>query len=507
MIISLRDRIFKFPIHTFLFSLFPLMFFFQMNIHELLLEDVIFPLFLSISITFVFWIILQRFIGSKRSGLIVSLLIMCLVNLGNISLFISENPNESITSSLEQQVLVIVLLIISVLGIIYFIRTKTLDDKTSIANVISITMIGFLIFNISTFAVMTSDDESSLEFSNVPIQISNVENKPDIYFIILDEYAGFLQLENDFDYNNDEFRIELEKRKFSVVENSFSNYPNTSLSMPSIMNMIYFDFIPEHLGKDSKNINVVQNMINKNNVMKILKANNYKIITLDGAIGRTATTTLADERLCANIFDINPDIRKNFALVYVPITGLRDLVFEEVIRDKLECSFETLTNFQNIEDPNFVVAHLRIPHSPYIYDSTGNSVSVSDIGDKSAYLEQLKFVNKKIIKIIDRIQERSSDTVIILISDHGYRHYIDWNDPTPEDYIRGFNNLMAVSLPNENEIEINGPVNIFRSIFNSSFNMDYKILDNRQIWYSPDKPFDHNDVTNIIQDYEKTLYN
>ena len=154
MIISLRDRIFKFPIHTFLFSLFPLMFFFQINIHELLLEDVIFPLFLSISITFVFWIILQRFIGSKRSGLIVSLLIMCLVNLGNISLFISENPNESITSSLEQQVLVIVLLIISVLGIIYFIRTKTLDDKTSIANVISITMIGFLILHLFFVSIL-----------------------------------------------------------------------------------------------------------------------------------------------------------------------------------------------------------------------------------------------------------------------------------------------------------------------------------------------------------------
>ena len=176
------------------------MFFYQMNIHELLFEDVVFPLFLSISITFVFWIILQRFVGSKKSGLIVSLLIMCLVNLGNISLFLSENPNESVTSSLEQQVLVIVLLVISVLGIIYFIRTKTLDDKTSIANVISMTMIGFLIFNIGAFTIMTSDDESSLEFSNVPIQISDIENKPDIYLIILDEYAGFLQLKHDFDY-------------------------------------------------------------------------------------------------------------------------------------------------------------------------------------------------------------------------------------------------------------------------------------------------------------------
>ena len=497
----------KLPIHTFLFSLFPLMFFFQINIHELLFEDLIFPFFLSVSITFLSWIILRKFIGGQRSGLILSLVIMCFINLGNISVFISDDPTESLQSSAEGQILGSILLIISVIGIIYFLKTKTLDDKTSIANVISMTMIGFLIFNITTFSITTADDDSFLKFSDIPVQISAVENKPNIYFIILDEYAGFIQLKNDFNFDNSNFKVELEKRDFFVSKDSFSNYPSTSLSVPSMMNMMYFDFIPEHLGTDSKNINVVQKMINKNNVMKILKANNYKITTLDGAVGRTATTTLADDRLCTNIFDINPDIRKNFALVYVPIVGLRDFVFEEVIRDKLECSFEVLTNFQNTENPNFVVAHLRFPHSPYIYDSVGNPVSVNDIGDKNAYLEQLKFSSKKAIKIIDKIQERSSNIVIILISDHGYRHYINWTDPTPEDYIRGFNNLVAVYLPNENEIEVNGPVNLFRSVFNSSLNMDYEILDNRQIWYSPERPFDHKDVTNIIKDYQKTFSN
>ena len=47
---------------------------------------------------------------------------------------------------------------------------------------------------------------------------------------------------------------------------------------------------------------------------------------------------------------------------------------------------------------------------------------------------------------------------------------------------------------------------LFETFFNSSLDMDYEILDNRQIWYSPDKPFDQNDVTNIIHDYQKTLY-
>jgi len=497
----------KLPIHTFLFSLFPIMFFFQGNLHEIPFGDVIFPLFLSISITFLSWVILRKFIGSQRSGLIISLVIMSFINLGNIRFFISDNPTESLQSSVEGQILVSILLLVNVIGIIYFLKKHRLDVKTSIANVVSMTMIGVLIFSITSFSITTADDNSLANLSDIPVQISDVENKPNIYFIILDEYAGSIQLKNDFNFDNSNFSIELEKRDFFVGNESFSNYPNTSLSVPSIMNMIYFDFIPDKLGKDSKNIRVVEKMINENNVMKILQSNDYKITTLDGVVGRIPNTYLADVTLCSSIFDINPDIRKNFALVYVPIVGLQELVFSEVIRNKLECSFSALIDFnEDPKNPDFVVAHLRFPHSPYIYDSFGNSVSINDRGDKNAYLEQLKFANKKTLEIIDSIQERSSENIIIVISDHGYRPYINWENPTIDDYIRGFNILDAYYLPGEEKHEKIAPVNIFRTIFNSYLEMDYEILDDRQIWYSEEWVFDHDDVTDLITDYLKNSH-
>ena len=497
----------KLPIHTFLFSLFPIMFFFQGNLHEIPFGDVIFPLFLSISITFLSWVILRKFIGSQRSGLIISLIIMSFINLGNIRFFISDNPTESLQSSVEGQILVSILLLVNVIGIIYFLKKHKLDAKTSIANVISMTMIGVLIFSITSFSITTADDNSLANLSDIPVQISDVENKPNIYFIILDEYAGFIQLKNDFNFDNSNFSIELEKRDFFVGTESFSNYPNTSLSVPSIMNMIYFDFIPDKLGKDSKNIRVVEKMINENNVMKILQSNGYKITTLDGVVGRISNTYLADITLCSSIFDINPDVRKNFALVYVPIVGLQDLVFNEVIRNKLECSFSALIDFnEDPKNPDFVVAHLRFPHSPYIYDSFGNSVSINDRGDKNAYLEQLKFANKKTLEMIDSIQERSSENIIIVISDHGYRPYINWENPTIDDYIRGFNILDAYYLPGEEKHEKIALVNIFRTIFNSYLEMDYEILDDRQIWYSEEWVFDHDDVTDLITDYLKNSH-
>ena len=492
----------KLPIHTFLFSLFPIMFFFQFNFYELIFEDLIFPFFLSISITFFAWMILRKFIGSQRSGLIISLVVMCFINLGNIGMFFSDSPNETLQFLGQVHILGSILLILSIIGIIYFLKTQTLDDKTSISNVIAMTIIGFLIFNITTISITTAEDDSLLEFYNIPIQISDVENKPNIYFIILDEYAGFTQLKNDFNFDNSNFKAELEKRDFFVDKNSLSNYPSTSLSVPSMMSMMYFDFIPENLGKDSKNIKVVEKMINENSVMKIFQANGYKITTLDAGSGRISDTYLANVRLCNSIFDINPELRKNFAIVYVPIVGLRDIIFNEVIRDKLECSFSALMDFNEGQDnPDFVVAHLRLPHAPFIYDSFGNSISINDMGDKNAYLDQLKFANKKTLEIVDKIQERSLENIIIIVSDHGYRYYIDYENPTIDDYIRGFNNLGAYYFPGKERHETIALVNIFPIIFNSYLEMNYEILDDRQIWHSPKKPFDQNDVRDLIMDY------
>ena len=48
------------------------------------------------------------------------------------------------------------------------------------------------------------------------------------------------------------------------------------------------------------------------------------------------------------------------------------------------------------------------------------------MGDKNAYLEQLKFANKKTLEIVDKIQERNAENVIIIVSDHGYRYYINY---------------------------------------------------------------------------------
>ena len=44
-------------------------------------------------------------------------------------------------------------------------------------------------------------------------------------------------------------------------------------------------------------------------------------------------------------------------------------------------------------------------------------------------IEQLIFADKKTLELVDSIQNRSAESVIIIMSDHGFRPYINWEEP------------------------------------------------------------------------------
>ena len=90
-----------------------------------------------------------------------------------------------------------------------------------------------------------------------------------------------------------------------------------------------------------------------------------------------------------------------------------------------------------------------------------------------------KYANKKTIEIVDSIQQKNSDAVIIVMSDHGSRFGIDWSNPSEMDYFRALNNLNALYFPGkESHFPMNtSTVNVFRIFFNLYFEVDYEILD------------------------------
>ena len=488
-------------IHPFLFSLFPLLVIFQYNIHEVPLTDIFLPLFFSFIIVLGSWIILRFFLSGKKSGLIISLTVMLFVIYGNLHTFIL-NMDHEFSFLGGNMVMGIVFFVLLIAGIFYLVKTKkVLDNANSITNTIGLAMVGILVITIAIYYYENPVDYSISNFSDMPYSANNVPIKPDIYLLVFDEYAGNIQLKNDFNYNNTDFMVELQDRGFYVPEISYTNYPNTHLSMPSVLNMHYLNFFTEELGKDSQDRRLLDESLHNNLVMKILKLYDYKITTFYGGLGAVGNTNLVSEKLCS-FGTVNTDLRKNLVLTYLPISYFNTVLLQTHQDKKLDCILSILPEIKGTEDmPVFVMGHFRLPHEPFIYDSEGKLKTEESDNEDEAYLEQLIFTSKKILELADKILENTNrESVIIIMSDHGYRTNIDWENPSNENYISGFNNLSAYYMPNQmdNIPETTSSVNIFRIIFNSYLDTEFEILDDRQFWHTIERPFDFTDVTDKL---------
>ena len=167
------------------------------------------------------------------------------------------------------------------------------------------------------------ENNEDFNFQEISIIINNIQNKPDVFVLLLDEFAGEKQLEMDFDYSLKSFKTQLEERNFLFSNQSFTNYPNTIYSIPSLLNMIYADDVIEKYQSDSKDVRASSPLIKHNNVMKIFKSYGYNVTTLSNGYGEKfnvpGDSPFVDQKLCTTDNIIEPAILMTLVEIYVPL--------------------------------------------------------------------------------------------------------------------------------------------------------------------------------------------
>jgi len=496
----------KFGFHHFIFVLFPVLLIYLDNIGEVPIYDIFIPLILSLGIILIPWVILTYLIGTKKSSIIISIVIIIFLIFTYVRSILVYHEVVEISFVGKNIILIPMFSIPTVFIIYYILRRKFSSNTTQIINVMSVAVFTFMIFQIGVlYSVDTSFDEAQ-NLLDVPVfEINELSNAPNVYFLMLDAYSGEIILKNDFEFDNSKFYQQLEKRGFFVQKDSYSNYPNTDLSMTSIMNMNYLDFILEIQGEESTDLRLVHELSNDNKVMEVFKSVGYEIYSFQRG---SQNFSLGTETFCKDNLNLNHELTYSLLNYYIPFSEIRVNVGEQHRYDSALCVIDTTKKFESQTDaPFYMHMHLKLPHQPFVFDSEGNKVEnpiSSNRFDgelKNAYLQQLIFTNKKTLEIIDEIQKRNSDDVIIIMSDHGSRLGVDWHNPSEMDYFRGFNNLHALYFPGQ---ESNLPtyiasVNTFRIFFNTYFDTNYEILNEKFIWYSPEIPFTQNDVTELVK--------
>jgi hypothetical protein len=494
-----------FPIHPFLFAIFPILFFYSNNIEEVFLDVLPTPIAFSFAITFLLLSILSfLFKNVLKTSLFVSLFLI---------LFFSYGHVKNAVGALDLPILVVWVLVF-IGGVYSLVRIK--GDLTRLVyflNIVSILLVAISLANIIYFEVSTGRSSrlfggnSNGVTTNVE-KINKPENPPDIYYLIFDRYASFETIENTYNHNLNEFKHYLTNKGFYIAEKSRSNYPRTFLSLGSSLNMGYVNFLSDELGADSSDEAAAYYLLEDYKVQKILKSIGYKYVHIGGWWEPTRRNKNADENFSYSPFkfklleDLDEFSTKliETTMLSVFLTRASSEGATEPLwgrtnhRKGILYQFEKLEEASGFKGPKFVFAHFLIPHPPYVLDQNCQTLTESQTKskpNKENYLNQLTCANKKIKAVVGKIFTASKGSaVIILQSDEGSDSIHSslnkkWQDSKVEAIKEKTGILNAYHLPGkENEAKkiLHGsitPVNSFRVVFNLYFGTNAKLLDDK----------------------------
>ena len=514
----------KIIIHPILFAIFPVIMLYLNNIHFVSFSETLLPLAIIIGIIIPLWFVLKLILkDSVKSALITSLILVICFSYGYSYLMLDKilccdiyDLTINGVDVVKHRYLAIPFLAVFITGVFYLIKTnKRLNVANTVTNVASLTIVIITLVNIGAYSLENSFSINFEDESSVGLEyIKNEKELPDIFFIILDAYPGAASLKTTSNYDNSEFIDGLSERGFFVQKESYSNYAQSFISIPSVLNMKHLDYLTELVG-DSRDQTRPYEMADNNRVMNFLKSQGYAIASFDSGWGMTRDIKAAELQLCGD----NQLFNSNFLIMLVKASALNPVyvkIFESSHIELKLCVFDELPKVQNRSDkPIFVFAHMMLPHPPFIFDADGGirsvdnldlSLEIKDNNSRNAHLEQLKFVNKKMTQVVDQLLNSENPPVIIITSDHGTAFLFDgnlakWDSPTNEMIKERMNNIMFVYLPsNKTDIfyEDMTLVNVFPVLFNYYFETDFEILDDK-IFFSRDGSYDFIDVTDILR--------
>lgn len=498
------------PKYLYLLISYPIIDLYLRNYDQTTIDAFVFT-FVALQLLMMFcWPFFSKIIKDRdKSGLSLSLWIILFLSYGHTHYFFAGKELEY---SLQAHISISILWII--LGSIgsYYIIKKVKTEKLSI---FSKNLSFFLIILCAMpflNSVFTNQPKKLPEGIQLPEKvdgdkISKLGYNPDIYFFILDGYARQDVLKKHYSFDNTPFLKSLEDMNFYNAKNSLSNYYKTFLSLSSSLNMQPINNLTKIYGKEGRGRRFPFKMIRYNKVANYLKKKGYNYIHVASTWGATAESPFSDRLIKCN----DGVFTEAFLRVFYETTWLK-VYSPAVPNDLASCWLYNMEKLEKIATryqsaPKFVFAHFTPPHHPYLFDREGNILSdatvtnqpklnISIWGKYDKYINQLVYINKRILKIVDNILKTSKNPPIIIIqSDHG-SHLTTLDEDSFERHYARLSILSSYHLPEAKGLMPNDvtPINTFPIIFNYYFNSKIKIRGPKYYYSAHTRPYDFKEI-------------
>jgi hypothetical protein len=337
--------------------------------------------------------------------------------------------------------------------------------------------------------------------SALPAPAAHVASaQPDIYVIIPDDYARTDILRRYFHYDDSAFLKQLTDRGFLVEAQSRSPYADSESNIASALNMDYLSSFPRVLGKDSEDVRPVKRVMADNRASWLLAAAGYDYVHLDTddvtfAGNNPGISSLAPPDSFANLW-----MRQSVLHQVGGPVGFNRSATDARYRRTIDEVFGRLEARRTASAPQFVVFHTLLPHDPYVYAADGSAVNFAGESDESfsspegrrAYVEQLRYLQGRLIHAIDQIRNSATTPPVIVIqADEGFQAEPDVFGEKAMNDIR-VKGLTALSLPGIEKAGLPDPpntVNTLRFIVNHYLGTDYPMLPSAS-YSEGDTPYD-----------------
>ena len=333
----------------------------------------------------------------------------------------------------------------------------------------------------------------------------SVERRPDVYFIVLDAHAAPETLAEHYALPN--ATAWMKERGFRVVPETATNYSQTTLSLPATLNMTHHPDV-SHLPYKEAVAGFLDSYFDSK-VLRQFKALGYETVSITSMHfmdGIQTDRQFHCHRREFPFLDLYAD-RTMLTVVkrYVPLNAW---IGSE--RESLDCSLKALFDIPKwTERPKFVYAHLLAPHRPFLFDRQGSPIFVDITEDqvryetqrlknyKGYYRDQLLYTHDRLRAIVDEILARSSESpVIILQSDHGPNYGSGWDTgtwdaPNLSTLREKMLVLNAVLAPAEIQAKLYPRMtlgNTFPIVLNGLFGTDYERIEDKSFYSSITAP-------------------
>lgn len=444
---------------SFLLPFLPVIFFFLHNLNlfrELIFTPSVLLLFFIYSLfSFVIYKFFKLFfkLSAAQAAGIATIAIICFLFFGIFQDFLFHFKKYQFLSN----TLFLLFILLALMGLTIFFTRKKQYIFSLFNRFILLLFLLLIFFEASLFCInMTSGKSFTAITKNmrVPIVINNKDSgqiRADIYHIIFDCYTNRPALKDYWKYENEIYPY-LDSCGFYTADSSTSNYKTTPFSISSIFNLQYLKGVDEYLLSNSSNFLVGRKTYQNNILFNFLKQKGYnfsifsqmdneEFLTKFGFLGVEKQVNWLRKQTLERIY-LNPwlieKLTKYFrgtnqqpAIISKSMATFRD--YNKKALEHILADCEKSSKLGN-SPPVFNYTHFMLPHDPYQVDENGKLIPFAKPGgeDMNGYLKQVKYANKLIREITQKLlKDTSRKKIIIIQGDHGYRHYTNAAENEP----------------------------------------------------------------------------